>query len=219
MTEDRSFRDLYAALDGATGRGEARAVLRSWSNPARTLLDPLRPLGAWEAHTRLYRRTDDPPDEDLLAALWDLYALSRVSGLLLLPFQTGPYDGSATHGPALHPEERVAFFTALGLERSAHTEFHPFYHEIVAVDVAPAGSPATVVEEIWPGFLLDHLLICRAGVRVQAGTDRLLKPVAERSTLYWSYRRRNRVSARKGWDAAKGEAGQGRSDGPTPGVR
>jgi hypothetical protein len=86
----------------------------------------------------------------------------------------------------------MAFFTALSLERIDHPHFHPFYHEIVTVDVGRTGTPVTVAEEIWPGFMLGQLLFCRAGVRVQAGTDTMLKDVAESSTLYWAYRRKNR---------------------------
>jgi hypothetical protein len=129
----------------------------------------------------------------MLEDLWELYAFSRVSDILLLPYQNGAHDGTLWTGPAIGPDERVAFFTALGLERIDKPDFHPFYHEIVAVDqAADATSQITVVDELWPGFMLGHLLICRAGVHVRGGANLILKDVAEGSTLYWAYRRKSR---------------------------
>jgi hypothetical protein len=193
MMEDRtSFRRFYEELSGARGPA-ASNVLWSWLDPARALLEPLRTYGAWDAHAQTYRRGPNQVDGKMLDDLWELYAFSRVSDILLLPYQNGAHDGTAWTGPAIGPDERVAFFTALGLERIDKPDFHPFYHEIVAVDqAADAASPISVVDELWPGFMLGHLLICRAGIHVRGGADRILKDVAEGSTLYWASRRKNR---------------------------
>lgn len=191
--EDRaSFRRFYEELS-ETPNHAAPDVLWSWFDPARALLEPLRTYGAWDAHARTYRRGRNQVDEEMLNDLCKFYAFSRVSDILLLPYQNGAYDESSWTGPAIGPDERVAFFTALGLERIDKPDFHPFYHEIVAVDQeADAASPIAVVDELWPGFMLGHLLICRAGVHVRGGADLILKHVAESSTLYWTYRRKNR---------------------------
>jgi hypothetical protein len=196
MREDPpSFRQFYEELfgDAAFDVDAASDVLWSWLDPALALLEPLRAYGAWDAHAQTYRRRRNQVDEQMPGDLWELYAFSRVSDLLLLPYQRGTHDGSAWTGPAIGSDKRVAFFTALGLKRIDQPDFHPFFHEIVAVDqAADAASPITVVEERWPGFMLGHLLICRAGVHVRGGTDHILKEVAENSTLYWAHRRKHR---------------------------
>lgn len=191
--EDRtSFRQFYEELIEAHSQ-EASNVLWSWLNPARALLEPLRAYGEWDAHAQTYRRGRNQVNEEMLDDLWTLYAFSRVSDFLLLPYQNGTHDGSFWTGPAISSDERVAFFTALGLERIDTPDFHPFYHEIVVVDQATdAANPISVVDELWPGFMLGHLLICRAGVHVRGGADFILKDIAESSTLYWAHQRKNR---------------------------
>jgi hypothetical protein len=190
MHERTSFRRFFEELIQAPGHA-AHGVLWAWLDPARRLLDPLRSLGKWEARMWTIDDGDNRVDDKLLYGLWALYAFSRVSDILLLPYQKGEHGGS-WRGPAIRADERLAFFTALGLERMDQSLFHPFYHEVVNVDVGRVGTPATVLDEIWPGFMLGQLAFCRAGVCVQAGTDIMLKHVAEGSTLYWAYRRKNR---------------------------
>jgi hypothetical protein len=190
MMKDRtSFRQFFEELLGS-GTPD---VLWSWFDPVQALLEPLRAYGGWDAHARTSGRRDKQVDLDMLNDLWELYAFSRVSDILLLPYQNGAHDGTAWTGPTIGSDERVAFFTALGLERIDKPDFHPFYHEIVTVtQAADASSSIAVMDELWPGFMLDHLLICRAGVHVRAGRDLLLKEIAEGSTLYWSSRRKYR---------------------------
>jgi hypothetical protein len=78
----------------------------------------------------------------------------------------------------------------------ARQTFHPFYHEIVAVEQASdPDEPLSLVAEVWPGFMLGSLMICRAGVRVRGGTAHVVKEIAEHPTLYWTYWRRNRPHA------------------------
>ncbi len=192
MESRTSFRQFYEELIEAHSQ-EASNVLWSWLNPGRALLEPLRTYGEWDAHAQTYRLGRNQVNEEILDDLWTLYAFLRVSDILLLPYQNGTHDGSFWTGPAISPDERVAFFTALGLERIDTPDFHPFYHEIVVVDQATdVASPISIVDELWPGFMLGHLLICRAGVHVRGGADFILKDIAESSTLYWASWRKNR---------------------------
>lgn len=191
MTDRTSFPQFYEELLAADAAGSA--VLWSWLDPARALLEPLRAYGAWDAHARTYWRGHDGVDEKMIQDVQQFYAFSRVSDILLLPFQSGAHDGSSWAGPTIGPAERMAFFTSLGLERINKLDFHPFFHEIVTVEQAnDAASPIVVVDELWQGFMLDHLLICRAGVHVRGGANHINKEVAEGSTLYWAFRRKNR---------------------------
>jgi hypothetical protein len=132
-----------------------------------------------------------PPAE--IEDLWRLYALSRVFDLLLLRFQPRRVDGADWAGPPISLGEYEAFAEALGFVVARPPGFSPFYHEVV--DVEPAldpAQPARVLEFRWPCVMLGHMLFSRAGVRVSAGRDALLPGVADLSTLYWAYRRRNR---------------------------
>lgn len=199
MMKDRtSFRQFFEELSGS-GTSD---ILWSWFDSVQALLEPLCAYGGWDAHARTYGRRPNQVDLDMLNDLWELYAFSRVSDILLLPYQNGTHDGTVWTSPAIGSDERVAFFTALGLERIDKPDFHPFYHEIVTVtQAADASSSITVMDEIWPGFMLDHLLFCRAGVHVRAGREYLLKEIAEGSILYWSSRRKYRPShdLSQGW--------------------
>lgn len=120
---------------------------------------------------------DATPEE-----LWRLYALSRVSDLVLTRWPP-PADGGG----------HAAFLGAMGLTRVAYPRFTPFYHEIVAV--LPAQDPdatAVVVDEVWPGWTLGRMLFVRAGVVVRAGSRKLDPAIAPRSLLHWTFRRPNR---------------------------
>jgi len=189
--DDRGFRSLYEELTGPAKRDPARDVLWSWPDRARALLDPLRVYGRAEARTRTYRQ-GERIDDEVLGALFELYALSRVSDILLLPHQHGDHGGS-WRGPQVGLDERTSFFEALGFGRVPDHPFHPFYHEIVdAESSADEAEPIAIVGEVWPGLMLDDLMFCRSGVRVRGGARHIRPEVATRSTLYWAYRRRNR---------------------------
>jgi hypothetical protein len=123
--------------------------------------------------------------------LYALYALSRVSDILLLPFQTGSYDIKSV--PRISLEERSEYFIQLGMEPIKQTTFHPFFHEIVEVvqSLDPL-EPISLVEIIWPGFMLGNMMFCRAGVKVCGGSNYINKVIAEKSILYFAHRRRNR---------------------------
>jgi hypothetical protein len=189
--DERGFRALYEALTERTERRAASNVLWSWLERAQALLDPLRPYGRVEARTRTYRRGEWIV-QAVLHRLYEFYALSRISNILLLPYQRGPY-ASAWEWPQVGLVERTAFFEALGFRRVPDRAFHPFYHEIVdAESSVDEAEPITIVAEVWPGLMLDDLMFCRSGVRVRGGARYLRPEVATRSTLYWAYMRRNR---------------------------
>jgi hypothetical protein len=95
--------------------------------------------------------------------LWELYALSRVVDMLR------------------QRADIAEFMESLGLQRIEPRPFHPFFHEVVTI--------AEETTELWPGYMLGPLLIARAGCAVKADFP---KEIAERSTLYWAFLRRNR---------------------------
>jgi hypothetical protein len=132
-------------------------------------------------------------NEPFLFDLWELYAFSRVNDVLLLGFQPDHPAVGEWSGPKITPEEYRQFMLSLGLSEIHHPCFHPFFHEIVEVEqTEDAGEPITLVETVWPGYLLGAMLVSRAGVKVRGGANHILKDVAENSTLYWTFRRRNR---------------------------
>jgi hypothetical protein len=138
------------------------------------------------------RRGDPIPAADE-EELWQLYALSRVNDLLLLGFQQGRADGSDWPGPQISLEEYHHFAGSLGLTVFDTHAFTPFYHEVVEVEeAADEDEPIRVVSTVWPCLLLGEMVVSRAGVRVCGGRRFIHKEVAESSTLYWAYRRKNR---------------------------
>jgi hypothetical protein len=162
-------------------------------------MEPLRAYGDIEARHWRKRKTGLAYNDPHQVNLWQLYALSRVSDLLLVPFM--PVGDTAHFSPfhetwetlPLRLEERTAWFRALGMRPIEASSFHPFYHEIVSVEQLPdPAEPITLVETIWPGFMLGEMLFCRAGVNVRGGSQHISQRIAETSTLYWSYRRNNR---------------------------
>jgi hypothetical protein len=121
---------------------------------------------------------------------------SRIVNLLQIGLEPAPEADAENHGPAIKPvgrDEYAAFMEALGLRRIEQSEFHPFFHEVVTVEQeTDAVSVARITQEYWPGYALGPLLITRAGCAVGVGADVMRKDLAERSTLYWAYTRRNR---------------------------
>jgi hypothetical protein len=125
--------------------------------------------------------------------LWRLYALSRVNQILLLRFQRAKADTSDRPGLSVSQDEYVAFAEALGFAVAQTPAFSPFYHEIVEVEYADdRRQPVSLRGSYWPCLMLGDMLFSRAGVRVCGGNEVLRKEVAESSTLYWAYRRKNR---------------------------
>ncbi|AUY47971.1 hypothetical protein [Streptomyces sp. CB01881] len=142
-------------------------------------------------------------DAGVLGLHRQLYALSRVSDLLLLGRQHSddPVD-IATPGLAFPDHEYLGLFGALGMTPAGAGAFDPVLHEIVEVEQADdPRSPIEITGTLWPGLILGDLVFGRAGVRVRAGADHAQRGVADRSPLYWSFRRRHRltVDLSQGW--------------------
>lgn len=182
---DSYFRTLYERLLNYEGERPYPDVLLPGLDEAQQTLDSLRGCDEIQARHLLA--------ENIVEDLWELYALSRVSDILLLPFEKGDYDGSSWPGPNLAPEERDAYLLSLGMRPISRKTFHPFFHEIVEVVQSPEpAEPISLDAVLWSGFMLGSLLFCRAGVRVRGGRDHIKKEIAETSTLYFTFRRRNR---------------------------
>lgn len=82
---------------------------------------------------------------------------------------------------------------ALGLRDASTVNFHPFFHEIVAVEPADDNDqPITLVRQHWPPLMLGSMMLSRGGVTVSGGQNHIRKAIAETSTLYWAYRRKDR---------------------------
>lgn len=72
-------------------------------------------------------------------------------------------------------------------------QFSPFYHEVVQLEEGTSStSPATILEFNWPCIMLGNMMISRARVCVSAGREVLAPGIADASTLYWTYWRKNR---------------------------
>jgi hypothetical protein len=183
------FRELYEELlSDSRDERPYQDVLLPWQDRANRTMDILKIYGNHQARHL--------PEADIYEHLWELYAFSRISDLLLLPFQQGDYDVPTWPGPNIKPEEREAYFLALGMRPIEQKTFHPFFHEIVEVIQSPDPlEPISLEAELWSGFMLENLLICRAGVRVRGGGKRINKEIAERSTLYFAFRRKNRYTS------------------------
>jgi len=213
-----SFRSLFGELNGYLGANAYEEVLLPWLPRAR---EAMAILGRYGDPAAIAWRTDDPDPcsggdrHRYYTCLEHLYALSRVSDLLLVSFEpirpellvggSGPVSPGEpwVPGAVVTAEQRLAWWQALGMTPISETQpFHPFYHEIVVVEQAedPA-EPITVTATLWTGFLLGQLLFARAGVAVRGGRDHIAKEIAETSRLYWSYWRNNRraVDLSHGW--------------------
>lgn len=162
--DQQTYRDLYDAVVDYEGGDVHADVVRPW---LRGQDGERRWLEAFA------KRTGSPIPAATAEESCRLYALSRVSQRLL-------------DSPGY-----AEFMESLGLTRINAGAFHPFTHEIVAVDVIERGGPS-LIEEYWAGYMLGPLLIARAGCRVAAGAEAMDKEIAERSTLYWAVVRPNR---------------------------
>jgi hypothetical protein len=159
---------------------------------------------------RLCRPTFEGPAEERRDLVWELYALSRVSDVLLLAFQPPPAGSSGDkpwdpleQWPALTMSQYLDLFTRLGMVPFEETAaFDPFLHEIVDVQQTESpDEPLRISEVVWPGLWLGPLLFSRAGVRVRAGAHHAEHGVADRSPLYWTFLRRHRptIDQSLGW--------------------
>lgn len=188
-TEDTwvDARELFHALEDHTGPDAFTEVVEPWLRRAGTAY-----VSALAENVALLPRTPggelDPERGQEL--LWELYALSRVSDVLLLSFQQGP----AVRWPPVTADRYRELFSRLGMTPFEEAAvFDPFLHEIVEVEQAEdPDEPIGVTEVVWPGLWHGHLLFSRAGVRIRAGARHAERGVADRAPLYWTYLRRHR---------------------------
>ncbi len=226
-----SFRALYHLLEEYQDRPEHASaysdVLLPWQPYALEAMSVLRVYGESDAR-RWDSDSPDPcngGDRSYYSCREQLYALSRISDMLILPLQNA-WDylhpplahwtpesvesyfawwrnvGLPEWAPSISLEERNAWLRSLGLEEFRHATFHPFYHEIVEVEQSPdPDEPISLLGIIWPGFMLGQMMFCRAGVRIRGGVHFVRKDLAEHSRLYWAFVRRNRpaVDSSHGW--------------------
>jgi len=191
-------RQLFERLRDHTGPDAYGTVVQPWLGRAagdyRTeLAEGVGQLARWAV---------EGPAGQCQELLWELYALSRVSDVLLLAFQP-PGDPDEPWPAALTPAQYLELFGRLGMTAFESTAaFDPFWHEIVEVEQAPdPDEPIRITGLVWPGLAMGNLLFSRAGVRVRAGVRHAERGVADRSPLYWTYRRRHRPTddQSKGW--------------------
>lgn len=183
------FRSLFEAID--RGRyGQSEADLRPEQMIEQWCIDWGNVAVSW--FRALSERSGDPVPSVSQEELWGLYAFSRVNQLLLLAFQE-PGSSDSDWAQDVTPDEYRSFLWRFGLDAVTAKPFSPFFHEIVAVEQTPDDDAAPVIlRELWPAVMLGNLLISRAGVAVSAGKSHVNKDIAERSTLYFEYCRRNR---------------------------
>jgi len=188
------FRDLFYDLHNYEGDAAYRDILLPSQDQARDIVELLDHYGDIDAkELKLGIGRDEQLNHALLQALYDLYALSRVNDMMLMAFTEGSRGYSHWRGNQFSLDERSEYLTSLGLRLAEQAAFHPFYHEIVEVEQSvDSAEPITLVETIWPCFMLGQLMFSRAGVKVRGGSDYIDKEIAENSTMYWTYNRKNR---------------------------
>ena len=173
---------LFKSISSHHGRSVYDEVLLPWidenAEELATLNNVRSRIGTWP---------NTATDEDCCY----LYALYRVTSLLLLNLQEPRVRQCSA--PVITAAEFQQFHEQLGFSVPDEVRFHPFYHEILAVDQSPQHDDAVTIEEIrWPPLMLDQLLFCRAGCVVRAGWGLVVKEIAESSVLYWTWQRRDR---------------------------
>jgi hypothetical protein len=200
-----SFPELYWTLVELRPEIQPSYLTGEGLEGARELMAPLEPYRRRNGQSNPY------PVQDV--DLWDLYALSRVSDYLLLPFQITATPDSDLLPPSNELQPRffdasgflrrglpkisedlyLRFFETLGFARFEERTFSPFHHEIVEVDqVTDDSAEVTIVRPLWPGLKFGDMLFSRSGVRVRAPASKIRKTVAEQSTLYFAYLRHRR---------------------------
>jgi hypothetical protein len=179
------LRFLYEDLISREGEAHVAETMRRHMDLAGETRDFVARLGEPGARSLLL--------DEIVQESWTLYALSRVNDLLVLQHQP-PSAENDWPGPGATSRQRDELFRSLGMHRFERTSFHPFFHEIVQVEQsADPVEPISLAQVLWDGYFLGALLVCRAGVVVHGGSAHVEKRIAEQSTLYFAYRRRQRA--------------------------
>jgi hypothetical protein len=178
------YRELFDLIHGKDSRPLYWYVIAPWVESHLSEREWLRSFAL--------RRGDPIPPADV-EDLWRLYALSRVNETLLLGFQHGRADGCDWPGPTISLDDYQRFAESFGLTATESVPFSPFYHEVVEVEEASdEDQPVKLETTLWPCLMLGDMVFSRAGVRVSGGRRLIRTDVAESSTLYWAFRRKNR---------------------------
>jgi hypothetical protein len=175
------YRELVNRLAVGLPTEACGELLRSWLQEHQAEADWLRRFGARE-----------PLSAAKIEDLMRLYALSRVSDILLLNFQPKKLIDEWTPSD-VSLDDYQDFMLALRLRDASTSNFHPFFHEIV--EVVPSDDvdePITFLRQHWPTLMLGAMMLSRGGVTVRGGRNQIRKEIAEESTLYWAYCRMNR---------------------------
>ena len=187
------FVQLFDAVTSYLGRGVYSQVL----SPQGSFVVQVK---TWLDDFRNRTKTDSPiaTPEDLSC----LYALSRLTSLLLLRFQNGRADGTDYLGPEIAMEDFLNFHLHLGFKVHESTGFHPIVYEIGEVRPMEDNlAPIVLLDINWPCLILDNMIYCRGNVSIQSGSSLTTKKTAESSKMYWAYRRKDRAFADQshGW--------------------
>lgn len=175
------FRDLYYEILEYTGYSLGEDVLGPWVAKGFYAAEQLRCFQRYAPY--------DPCDSVAQAAMWNLYALGRVNDLLISAL--GDFSGLGRL--SLDCDGYRDFFLKLGFTTMTVNRFSAFFHEVVEVQQTPAGDqPIERVAERWPCLMLGDLMFSRAGMIVASGRQHMVKPIAERSVLYFTSRRTHR---------------------------
>lgn len=200
------FQDLFVELRDGPAAGWGGEVLQPWLDRRPHLVAELHELGRPDS-----RRVRVPREGNHYTALEGMYAFSRIVDVLLSAFQPGNSDPQLLDWTSGKPWWRgtipgtsawPTFRAAIRAAPLAESSFHPFFHEIVSVQVSDdADEPPSVIGEFWPGAIVGSMLVARAGVAIRAGAHHLDADVAARSALYWAWWRCNRrvVDPSHGW--------------------
>lgn len=175
---------LYEAILGHDGDSVYTDVLAPW--PADNADECI-----WFADFQARTNNDwsTTTDNDLCR----LYALFRITAILLLRFQTPCVDDDKYPGPAIAPEDFQRFHEQLGLHVPSAGDYHPFFHEIISViQSTDDDAPIRIDHCVWPCLMLGDMMFSRAGCVVSGGSSFVVKDVAETSMLYRTFRRRDR---------------------------
>ncbi|WP_426107545.1 hypothetical protein [Massilia sp. TSP1-1-2] len=187
------FLDLYDLLMSYEGTQTYADVLAPWAEANSEARDWLQAFAA---------RTGSPVPQADTEDLWDLYRLSVVGDILLNGLPARAVSKNAWKSPPLSLRQFQQFFESLGMTGSCPASYTPFHHEIVAVTSSDdPDAPPTVLACEWPCLMLGPMVFLRAGTRVSAGKNVLAPGIADRSTIYWTYCRRNRpaLDLSRGW--------------------
>jgi hypothetical protein len=182
------FRELFDEIHAWDRRGISLfwSVLEPW---VRNNANAVAWLGEFASHD------GDPVPVANIDELVELYALSRVSDILLVNFQAHYLHDRRLLSKRfrLTVEEYATAFQMLGFRALTIDSYTPVLHEIV--EVIPSDDPdqpIELLEQRWPTLMLGNMVLARAGVAVIGGERHINKEIAETSTLFWAYHRVDR---------------------------